>query len=351
MSKSELQYRLGYIPALNGLRGLAILAVVAYHGGVHVVSSGMLGVDLFFVISGFLITALLVREFDQSLQIRLPKFYARRILRLLPALVIACTVYTGVACTIDPSHYIRHLQDAGIALVYAGNWARAFGLDRPDWLGHTWSLAIEEQYYLIWPLLLLFFLRKSWSRQRLALIVGGIGVASWCWRSVYLFIGASQVRVYNGLDTRLDGLMIGSALAILFSKTTPTAVALFIKANACTGPLAAAVFFALCLMFRLDSNNLYYFGFGLANIMAAVMIMNILVHPQEIFAKVLSWKPLVWVGDRSYGIYLWHLLIIRLSMKFHVTYFSLVLLLTFCVAELSYRWIELPALRLKQRIR
>ena len=177
---------------------------------------GSIGVDIFFVLSGFLITYLLVREHDRhGHRISLWKFYARRALRLGPALVLLLIVLALGGCLFfDPETARSNLIDVAITVVYAVNWARAFDIP-PKLLGHAWSLSIEEQFYLLWPLILIVMLRAISSRQRIATVILLGAVVSYLWRVALALQGASVQRLFNGLDTRADSLLVGCALGLV----------------------------------------------------------------------------------------------------------------------------------------
>lgn len=351
---SATKYRLGYVPALNGLRGIAVLAVVIYHGAPHRLVGGMLGVDLFFVISGFLITTLLAKEFLKSGKIQFGKFYLRRLLRLAPALLAACVLFGIVASIVDPAHRLSHWIDSGIASVYMGNWTRALGLQRPEWLGHTWSLAIEEQYYLIWPIALLLLLRTKRSLGWIAGFVAGVAFLSWAWRAYSYSNGWSMDRVYNGTDTRLDGLLMGSAFALIAMQDK---VKIWLREWHFRLPWLGIVmllgFVGMSATMHLNSEALYLYGFGFVGICGVILVSEVMFAEKAWTKKLLEAKPFVWIGDYSYGIYLWHILVLRIFVwqgrpwyEFLTIGFALTLLLVVA----SYKWIESPALRLKSRL-
>jgi peptidoglycan/LPS O-acetylase OafA/YrhL len=204
------QQRFQYVPALDGLRGLAVVVVMIYHAAPELLPGGFLGVELFFVLSGFLITSLLLKEHDRS-GIQLGRFYMRRALRLTPALIVmlaSVVLLSWVALSGDA--FRNTVSDAAFSLTYIFNWVRASDPGRSSFLGHTWSLCIEEQFYLLWPLLLpaiTMIGRRDRLTERLLVAVAAIVL----WRMV-LSNFASPMRIYNGLDTRADGLLLGCAL-------------------------------------------------------------------------------------------------------------------------------------------
>lgn len=276
--------RLGYRPALDGLRGIAVLAVVLNHAGLlGFAGGGGFGVSLFFVLSGFLITTLLVEERRASGAIDLRRFYGRRIRRLLPALVVL-----GVVFTIAGFIAGRGVLAAGQALVsvaYVGNWARILELNVGG-LQHTWSLAIEEQFYLVWPLALTLLT----SRGRILWVVGGLAVAS---VALQQLVGGGE-RAYLGSDTRAFDLLAGVGLALLFTSGRRIRPPRWLQ---------AAALLALPLMIARIGPEWYFdhVALGLWALVAGVMVA----------AAINGWRwlaspVLVWVGGISYALYLWH---------------------------------------------
>ncbi len=202
------KFRLGYIPALDGIRAVAILLVMCVHANVPFIPGGFIGVDIFFVLSGFLITALLLKEFDEHAVIHFKKFYMRRILRLLPALVVMLITLNLLSLILlNAAERQSNLIDSFIALFYMSNWAFVFNLRPLFFLTHTWSLSIEEQFYILWPVVLLIILRKHSSREKVFGTVLGLAMASWLWRVILTVTTLSYGRVFFSLDTRLDGLL------------------------------------------------------------------------------------------------------------------------------------------------
>jgi peptidoglycan/LPS O-acetylase OafA/YrhL len=317
-----------YHAGLDGLRAAAVIAVLLYHGGVGWAGGGFLGVEMFFVLSGFLITSLLVSEWLGNGTIALRAFWARRARRLLPALfclVAAIGIYYAVAGTTGA---VPGLEGDGIAtLLYFGNWHQiatgssyfaATGPVSP--LTHTWSLAIEEQFYVVWPLLVLGVVGVAArvggaGRRRRALwvllavsIVGA--VVSWVETALLFDGGAGLNRVYYGTDTRASGLLVGAALAI--------GLALRSRDGAGTGaarqrrrlPAVAVLALAAVLvsMTAVSGSTGWLYPFGLAgvDVGVAVVIAAAVLCPASVLARGLSWRPLRAVGKISYGLYLWH---------------------------------------------
>ena len=316
-----------HLPALNGLRGVAVLGVVAYHLQLGWAKGGYLGVDLFFVLSGFLITTLLLEEWVGGGRIDLAAFWGRRARRLLPALfmvVAALALYLicealfggpGANGLIDLSG-LR--GDAIATLLYVNNWHLIYAhqsyfaqFSTPSPLQHTWSLAIEEQFYLVWPLVLLVLLRygrRGWRRIGMTLTVV-LGVASSVLMALLFHPGVDPSRIYYGTDTRLFDLMAGATIAFLVAaRPQPNSSAR--RALHWVGPIAAA---ALAVFWvtagtsgGLPTNLMFKGGFLLCATLAAVVVADArLVEPGR-FARGLSWGPLHFIGTISYGIYLWH---------------------------------------------
>ena len=316
-----------HLPALNGLRGVAVIGVVAYHLQLGWAKGGYLGVDLFFVLSGFLITTLLLEEWVGSGRINLAAFWGRRARRLLPALflvVAALALYLvcnavfggpGANGLIDLSG-LR--GDAIATLLYVNNWHLIYAhqsyfaqFSTPSPLQHTWSLAIEEQFYLVWPLVLLVLLRygrRGWRRLGVTVTVL-LGVGSSVLMAVLFNPPADPSRIYYGTDTRLFDLMAGATLAFLAaSRGQPGAQAR--RALHWVGPVAAVVLAVFWVRAGtsggLPTNFMFEGGFLLCAALAGLVVADArLIEPAR-FARALAWRPLHFIGTISYGIYLWH---------------------------------------------
>lgn len=355
MSRIDSQSLLGYNPALDGLRGVAILMVMVFHATPHALIGGYIGVDIFFVLSGFLITTLLIREYDRQQSISLRNFYMRRLLRLGPALLLLLLVYSGVAWfMLDGEVREYFLVDAVITLFYAANWARALDLHPPDYLGHAWSLAIEEQFYLLWPFLFLAMARYLNKRSHWLWLTLALALCAWAWRWALLQDGATPMRLYNGSDTRADALMIGCALALLLSMDRVRRY-LGARSRGWLAPLGLAA--VLCLGFiagtaHWDDPEMFKWGYLLVALSSAILITD-LMRPGApgLLRRFLSMPWLVWIGTVSYGLYLWHFPVFRVL---HAAEFSPAALLalgslvTFAMAAGSYYFLERYFLRLKR---
>jgi len=348
--------RPAHLPGLDGLRAVAVLTVMIFHAWPAALTGGMIGVDLFFVLSGFLISLLLVEEFQRNDAISFRRFYLRRCLRLLPAFLVMLLVFL-VYCLLnfEGRALQRYLQSVALAVTYTSNWARAFSLNPVEGLGHTWSLAMEEQFYLFWPILLLGLLRLGGGPRRLVAGVLLLALASWGWRVWLAWHGAGADRLYNGLDTRLDALMVGCALGIaqgyglLGHLYRPLAGRLL--GVAAVPAILYLVVVANYAHYWLDM-RLYYWMLALVELSAACLLLNVLCHRGGWVERVLSLQPLAWLGSISYGLYLWHFPIYVFMRDAGASPWRVLLLgslATLLLACLSYYLLERPFLRLKQR--
>jgi peptidoglycan/LPS O-acetylase OafA/YrhL len=350
------KFSLRYSPELDGLRGVAVLAVMLYHtDATYLLPGGFIGVDMFFVLSGFLITSLLIQEFDECGTIRLKHFYMRRVLRLGPALLgLLLTLCLVSFLALDAAKANSNYIDALIALVYFSNWARALSIHPPDYIAHTWSLSIEEQFYILWPCTL-FCMLKHWNNRRVIFAAtAAIAIIAWTLRNYQFADGASIERIYNGLDTRADALMVGCALGIALSSGFAHAI----DQHRLRNPLFfGAAFSCLCLvMVSLTADwrspGMVYYGYFAIELATAILIWQLVTGSGGALGKFFSTKWLVWVGSISYGLYLWHYPIYRVLRDFGFQTLAVVMvgpILTFLAAALSYYLLEKPILELKKR--
>jgi peptidoglycan/LPS O-acetylase OafA/YrhL len=346
--------RLGYVPQLDGIRALALLAVVAYHGTVWP-TGGFLGVDIFFVLSGFLITSVLVRERQQQGAFSFSRFYLRRGLRLLPALFAMVALYLVVAALLDTGKIGRHVLDAGATVLPAANIPRAFQKPRPVYLATAWSLSVEEHFYLLWPPLLAWLAGRVRDPRRLAGLVAALSFIAWAYRVALLEAGVHQSRLYYLIDTRADGLLLGSALGVLYGAgllpaelPAPGRRALSAAAAAVAAAWAVLLFTA---GFDDRANHLWRFAFMAMS--TGIVIVSALCLPRSLVHRVLGCQPLVGLGRISYGFYLWHYPVFLFLARDAGMALRWILLiggpLSLATALASYRWIESPALRFKGR--
>jgi peptidoglycan/LPS O-acetylase OafA/YrhL len=346
--------------ALDGMRAFAVIAVMIYHwDNPHLLSGGLFGVDVFFVLSGFLITTLLLGENEQSGAISLTYFYARRALRLLPALFAVIIVTVLAATLISGLSSVRHDTLTGVPWVvfYVANWARAIypSGNTLGLLAHTWSLAVEEQFYLIWPLVLVGLVLRARSRQVAALTLAGVVVVEWVYRAALLGAGVGLPRVENGLDTHSDGLLIGCAIALWMASPVMASRPARIRLSHVSAALGVAIIVSAVVLGK-ETPVRVAVGYTIVPVATALVLWNQLRTPWPVLRAVLTWKPLVWIGQRSYGLYLWHFPIYGIvgTISFSGTHARaeqeiLEFVASFVVAAISYRIIELPALRLKSR--
>ncbi len=351
-------FRLGYRRWLDGLRGAAILFVLAFH--FQLLRGGSLGVDIFFVLSGFLITTLLVEEKQRTGSIRLPLFYGRRFLRLFPALAVllaAFAVHTLI--TSPPEKLGDRWQELIVAGLYLTNCPDLTGTNF-TLLGHTWSLSVEEQFYLIWPALLCLLFRFQASRRHIVTFVA-VGIVASCALRLglhrqHLIFGGESIdtnRLYNGLDTRADALLAGCLASLLITwNYLPTAGRFITWLKPASVLAAVGLAYAL---YRWDMGSAQYYDgmFTVVAICSATVLIRLVLAPSRWALAILEWRPLVAVGQVSYGLYLFHQPIIWVvkdidawPMPVRVV---VALTATIAMTLLSYFLVERPCLRLKDR--
>ena len=347
--------RLPYLPGLDGLRALAVIAVLLFHAGVEV-PGGFLGVESFFVLSGFLITGLLLAEWRTNGRVSLRAFWLRRARRLLPALVLVLAVTLLYTVAFLPRELAEVRSHVLSALLYVLNWQMVWSQQpyfdptvRPPLLQHLWSLAVEEQFYLIWPLLFVGVMRSVRATGLLLLTLAG-AAASAILMAVLVDPGGDPSRVYYGTDTRAAGLLLGAALAVVWQPGQPPAATRRDVGSLLeiAGVLALGTLMVVYRLLSEQQGLLYPWGFLLVDLSTALVIMAV-THPQaRMVPRLLAWQPLRWIGLRSYGIYLWHWPIFQITRPYLDVPLQgwpllvLRLALVVGVAALSYRWVELP---------
>jgi peptidoglycan/LPS O-acetylase OafA/YrhL len=325
--------RLGYRPALDGLRALAIVAVIAYHAYPDAVPGGYVGVEVFFVLSGFLITRLLLDEHRETGSIDLRGFYGRRARRLLPAVAVLAAAYVGASLVVDVP---RLWPSLGVMAVYLTNWHNAAGHPMAPGLSQMWSLAIEEQFYLVWPFVLAALLRRA--PHRVGPVLVALTASSFIWRELLWRSGATANRMYYGSDTRVGGLLLGCLVAWL----TVHGVSARLRHLAAPG-LAVVAWLSLAPpAWGWASPG---FTLTLAALASAALVVAAVDRP---------WFGPVAVGQRAYGWYLWHppLLLVAAAVVPAVpgrTVLGLVAMVV--VAEGSLRLVERPVLRRGRSVR
>jgi peptidoglycan/LPS O-acetylase OafA/YrhL len=338
-----------YRPALDGLRALAVLAVLAFHFPVPYMDGGFLGVDLFFVLSGFLITTLLYVEWEETGAIRLGAFYGRRALRLFPALAVCLLVgLLAVHLVGDADLEERSQTGALSAALYTANWVRVTrGSDALGVFNHTWSLSMEEQFYIVWPVTLWILLRSGRTSRQIAGILTLALALSIAWRFMLWHEGASFARLYNGSDTHADPLLLGCLLAIWRRKHSACPTTQIVAVAA--GALCAAV-----LLARADASYMFLGVLTLLAVACAVLIAAVdQVGSAGRLVWLLSLPPLVIIGRLSYSLYLWHYpvdYLMRRTVLSKEWQLPLDIALSFLLAFLSYTYVERPFLRLKRHL-
>lgn len=333
--------RLGHQPALDGLRGVAIILVMLFHAqpfhGRGLGGGGAFGVDLFFVLSGFLITTLLLERSEPTLW----PFYRRRALRLLPAVVAFVVAFVAFYAITAPDQVEDATTNGWLALSYVGNWFDR-GRILPE-VTHLWSLAVEEQFYIVWPIVLSGAIRyRIRPRHRIAAIIVTV-IAVGVWRAV--LFEAGDVAAYFRTDARVDALLIGGVVAII----RPTLRRFTAPAASTIGTAAMVAFLAVAL--SSIGPWVYYGGFTLVAVLAAVIVVAAL-DDRWALRPLLTSKVLTVIGRVSYSLYLWHFPIFTVVHR-HVSGAGglvLAMVLSTAATALSYRYVEQPFMRWKTRL-
>jgi peptidoglycan/LPS O-acetylase OafA/YrhL len=343
-------------PGIDGLRAIAVIAVVLYHADISWLPAGFLGVDVFFVISGYLICSLLLAEWQATGNVALGSFWNRRARRLLPALAALLAGVTAAALLFAPDAVTRLRADLLPAMAYVSNWWQiwrgesyfeAFG--RAPLLRHLWSLAVEEQFYVLFPLVFVVVMRagRRYRRVLLAALAIGAGIASSVAMAVWYPAGHDPSRVYYGTDTRAVGLCAGVALACLWPLGRPRSSLRTIRRAALDITGVASLALLVALMARLNDYTPTVFrgGFAWCAVTTAALVA-VLAHPASRLGRLLGREPFRWIGLRSYAIYLWHwpvFMLTRPRADLHLgrwPVFVLQLALTAVLAEASWRLVE-----------
>ncbi|AJH16840.1 acyltransferase family protein (plasmid) [Bacillus mycoides] len=351
-SKKNSRYMVG----LDSLRGLAILGVILYHINFNWMPGGFLGVTVFFVLSGYLITDILAIEWKNNKRIDLKKFWLSRARRLLPGMLIMLIVTLAWITIFHSSLLVKMRGDSLAALLYFSNWWYIYhklsyfdSFSQLSPLNHFWSLAVEEQFYVVWPFVISlgFYYIKKQSRMILFICLGAI--ASALAMAILYEPGTDPSRIYYGTDTRAFSLLIGAALALIWPSSR-LASKIIPQARLILDIIGGVALIIILTMFWKTNQYepfLYRGGMVLLSIATALLVAN-LAHPASRIAQFLRFRPLRWMGVRSYGIYLWHYPIITLTTpkvntgEFSFTRAILQFLLIIIVAQISWKFIENP---------
>jgi peptidoglycan/LPS O-acetylase OafA/YrhL len=347
--------RLPYLPGIDAMRAIAVLAVFLYHAGVGWMPGGFLGVDVFFTISGYLITSLLLSEYRRGGHIRLGRFWLRRARRLLPAVGVMIAVTMIVAAIVEPERMTALRGDAISSLAYVANWHFALGhqsyfdqFQRPSLFRHLWSLSVEEQFYLFWPLAFAAGMSLL-GRKRLLLgvLAGALASLALTW---ILFDPTDSARAYYGTDTHAAGLLVGVALALVWSPLQLRKA----KSGRWCGPALDAIgvvalgYVVLSFLQLHDYDLALFHGGYLWLALATAAVLAVIAHPAARLGGLLARPPLIWLGLRSYSFYLWHWPVLALTRPGldvslpRGVLIPLQLLVVLALADLSYRFVELP---------
>jgi peptidoglycan/LPS O-acetylase OafA/YrhL len=362
--RSRVGRRFGHQPGLDGLRAVSVIAVICYHAGFGWMRGGWIGVEVFFVVSGFLITTLLLEERAQHRRVSVPRFWMRRARRLLPALAVVLAVVGVWALITGSDQQVTQLRrDYPWAVFYAGNWGQIVGgvpyyAADPPLLRHLWSLAIEEQFYLIWPLVFLVIVGSRLHRVQRARLVGALAlvpVVAMVW--IYAagpgpIGGVDRVNfLYLSTLTRAGGLLAGAAAAFVWRPwTSATARSAGRRTRVLLDSVGVAAVSALvctAIVAELTAGYVYLWLLPLVSLFALLTVM-VVVHPAAVGLRgMLGWRPFAAVGQRSYGLYLWHWPIFVFLGVWHGSpaRFLVALVITAVCSELCYRYVEMPVRR------
>lgn len=346
-----------YMPGLDGLRAISVVAVIVYHLNFSWASGGFLGVGIFFVLSGYLITDQLLIQWEQTHRLHLIDFWIRRARRLLPALFVMLLLVAIWLKIIDANRLEQLQGDILSSIFYVNNWwlivhevsyFESFGPPTP--FGHIWSLAIEEQFYILWPILLIIFL--AYIRRRsvltLAILLGTIGSAL---AMAYIYEpGMDPSRVYYGTDTRAFALLIGAGLAVVWPSMKQSELIKHNKRVLLDSIGVLGLFLVLIMIWQTSEYDTFLYGGGLLllSVLSAVVIA-VLAHPDSRLAKLIGCRPMRWLGVRSYSLYIWHYPVIVLTTPtvhdFDLLRALLQIGVSIFLASLSYKYVEEPIRR------
>ena len=350
-----------HIPALDGLRGIAVLTVMIYHLTYLLpslsafVKGGFLGVDIFFVLSGFLITSILIKEYEKDGQISLKKFYLRRAFRLVPAFwtfLIFIYFFAGQILPAEQAKLIYSHDNLFYAFTYLMNWHSAFGTELTGNLNHSWSLAIEEQFYIIWSLALFAAFAKKITRRQIFLLTSITILALIGWRFFRAADGVSPRVLYYSTETRIDALLIGCVGAMIYSwRLLPKKFYAGWQFSLLALISLAATLWMISHFSHTDS-VLYYAPLSIFALATAIIILWLMTREKSFPKTLLELSPLRWIGKISYGLYLWHYVFYEFGKELFQSAALQVMIgvgLAFFVSTASFYLIEEPFLKLKDK--
>jgi len=337
----------GYVRGIDGLRGVAVTIVMLFHFYPLVLTGGFIGVDVFFVISGFLITLIFIDEKNNTGHINIKNFILKRVVRLVPAmLVMLFFLSLWQFFTLANVGFEEYLLEFLAAILYVSNWVRAFDVHAMPYLGHTWSLSIEEQFYILWPLLFLGMTKNRGYRELLVLVC-----FLFCLVAVYRYVSAEQhiysiKRLYNGFDTRADSLLAGCILALLISREKSLKFLRSVNASWQKIIILLASFFMLLATLLFVWYEPYVYKYGLLLVyLASVALVVVIYLKNEAFITPFDHSVVVYVGKISYGLYLWHYPVFKLAKAHYGDGLGVLLwsaTFVFVAATLSFQYIESP---------
>ena len=353
------QSHMGYEPSLDGIRAFSVIAVMLYHANIAWLPGGFLGVEVFFVVSGFLITSLLIEERESTQRIDIKQFWIRRSRRLLPALVVMLSATAVCVAFFATDSAPDFRRDVLPSLGYFSNWWQIFAVDTPYFaasslpvLRHLWSLAVEEQWYLVWPLLFTFVFGAKWMRPKIsgALLVACSGAAMAA--TAFRFAEDNEMGtnfLYLSTVTRSSGLLLGAAVAMLWRPWRKTSTRFVLVRSLAADSLAigsiALIGYLMATVHVADA-RLYQGGLA-ATTLASAVIVTVVMRPNGLFVKkFFSQDFFAEIGRRSYGLYLWHWpIFVVASARDSVDRLAVAIALTIIINEFVYQYVEIPTRR------